>query len=98
MSFVRVAVYRIKPGSAEEIFAKTTATMLPFYREQPGFIAYEGVKTGEDGVISLSTWESRLQAEEATRRSAAFVQENLSELIVSAENYVGEVGFSSRAT
>jgi hypothetical protein len=45
-------------------------------------------------VLSYSLWESRVDAEEANRASAAWVQQNLSRVLVSVERYIGEVAFS----
>jgi heme-degrading monooxygenase HmoA len=96
MAHVRVAVYQIKPGSANEIVQKAQSGMLPIFRQQPGFVAYEGVVTGDTEVVSISTWESVEQAQAAVQIAASWVRENLADAIVSVTNHVGELGFSSR--
>jgi len=96
MAHARVAIYKIKAGTADEILKQAQSGMLPIFRQQPGFIAYEGVVTGGEGVISISTWESAVQAQAAVQSAAAWVRENLAGMIVSVDNHVGELGFSSR--
>lgn len=96
MAHVRVAVYKIKPGAADEILRGAQSGMLPIFRQQPGFIAYEGVVTGNEEVVSISTWESAEQAQAAVQVAAGWVKENLAGLVVSVENHVGELGFTSR--
>jgi len=96
MDHVRVAVYQIKPGSADEIVQKAQSGMLPIFRQQPGFVAYEGIVTGDTEVVSISTWASAEQAQAAVQTAAGWVKANLADTIVSVENHVGELGFSSR--
>ena len=95
MAHVRVAVYRIRPGSASEIVRRAREGMLPIFRQQPGFVAYEGVVTGDEEVVSISTWESAEQAQAAVHMAANWVRENLADMIVSVDNHVGELGFST---
>ena len=97
MAHVRVAVYQIKPGTANEIVRRAQSGMLPIFRQQPGFVAYEGVVTGDNEVVSISTWDSAEQAQAAVQTAATWVRENLADMIVSVANHVGELGFSSRS-
>src|SRR3954466_6582630 len=96
MAHVRVAVYQIKLGTADEILKRAQSGMLPIFRQQPGFIAYEGVTTGDNEVVSISKWESAEQAQAAVPAAAAWVKENLAEMILSVNNHIGELGFSTR--
>src|SRR4051812_45213808 len=59
MRHARVAVYKVKPGTVDEVLRKAEAGMLPVFQEQPGFVSYGAIKTGEDACISLTIWESR---------------------------------------
>src|SRR3954453_20852101 len=96
MAHVRVAVYQIKSGTADEILKRAQSGMLPIFRQQPGFIAYEGITTGDTEVVSVSTWESAGQAQAAIQTAGAWVKENLAGMILSVDNHVGELGFSIR--
>ncbi len=96
MAHVRVAVYKFKPGTMDEVIRRAQSGMLPTFRQQPGFVAYEVIQTGDDEGVSISTWESAEQAQAAIQTAAGWVQENLAEFVVSVDNHVGEVRFSSR--
>ena len=96
MAHVRIAVYTFKPGTIDEVIRRAEADVLPLFRRQPGFVAYEVVKTGDDRGVSISTWESAGQAQAAVEMAAGWVKENLADSVVSVENHVGELNFSSR--
>jgi hypothetical protein len=61
---------------------------------QPGFVAYEVVKTGEDSAIFINTWETQEQAEAAVQSAAQWVRDNVAARILSVETYVGEIVIS----
>ena len=96
MTHMRIAVYKVVSDSPEEVARRAEEGMLPIFRKQPGFIAYEGVGVGNDTIISLSTWQSAQAAEAATRAAADWVRGNIANMIELQNNYVGDVLFSAR--
>jgi hypothetical protein len=94
---MRIAVYQISSRTAREVADRAQAGLLPLFRQQPGFLAYEGVGVGTDTIISLSTWQSAAQAEAATRQAADWVRQHLADRLRLLDNYVEDVLFSSRA-
>jgi heme-degrading monooxygenase HmoA len=96
MHHVRVGVYKFKPGTTDTIVAKAEAELLPLHRQQPGFVGYEVVRTGTDSVVSISTWETEAEAEDAAKRSVAWVNENIRGAIDTVENHIGELAFLGR--
>ncbi len=96
MAHARIGVYKLQPGAADEVVRRAGAGMLPIFQRQPGFRSYELVKTGDDAVISISTWESHAQAEAAIQSASSWVKEALGDLVVSVQNHVGEIGVDSR--
>lgn len=96
MAHVRIAVYTLKPGTVDEVIRRAQSGMLPLFRRQPGFVAYDVAKTGDDEGVSISTWDSAEQAQAAIQTAAGWVKENLADMVISVENHVGELGFSSR--
>ena len=95
MTHARIGIYRLR-GSAEEVFRSGREGLLPRFRQQPGFVDYELVGTG-NGVVSISHWESREQAGAAVDAAATWVRDHLASLVTLTDSYVGEVGMSSRA-
>ena len=95
MAHKRIAVYTITRGTAREVANLAQEGLLPIFRRQPGFLAYEGVAVGTDTIISLSTWQSAEQADAATRQAADWVRQNIADRIRLVNNYVGDVLFSA---
>ena len=96
MTHVRVAVYTLKPGTIAEVVRRAEAEMFPILRQFSGFIAYDLVKTGHDTAISISSWESKEQAEQANQRIGSWVKQNVADTVASVESHIGELAFSSR--
>jgi heme-degrading monooxygenase HmoA len=92
----RVAVYRFKPGAADQVIAKARSGFLPLLQGQPGFVRYVIVKTGDDSGVSYSGWRSKEQAEAAVASAAGWVKQELADLVVSVENHVGEMLWATR--
>ena len=95
MQHARVAIYQIKSGTADEVISRAQAGMLPTFRSQPGFVGYGLVKAGEDSVISISVWQSEEQATAAVQVAASWVRDNIAEMVVSVQNYLGDLAFFS---
>ena len=69
----------------------------PSFGSPLGFIGYEAIETTNGYFISLSTWASAEQAEQAAAAAGPWARENLSFLVTLAENLVGEYLFSYTA-
>ena len=83
MHHVQRSIYHVT-GDTDEVRRRAHADLLPSFRGQAGFLAYDLIEAGER-VTSTSTWQSREQAEEAGRQSAGWVRENFSALAVQLE-------------
>ena len=94
--YARVAVYRIKSGTAEDIARTADAEggMLKIFRAHVGFDSYELVGAG-DTVISISRWQSEEQADTATQAARSWVAEHLGASVQLQANHVGELLLSS---
>lgn len=92
----RVAFYKFTPGGADIVIERAKAGMLPIFRQQPGFIAYAVIKTADDGGVSITTWDTAEQAEQAIQAAASWVKANVAEHVVTVWNHVGDVAFSAR--
>lgn len=95
MNHERIAVYKLQT-SADEVVQRVEAGFLPILRQQPGFVAYELVETGTDSLISISTWQTEEQAEEATKIAAIWTKDNLGFTLMLTKDYAGEILLSSR--
>jgi heme-degrading monooxygenase HmoA len=89
--FVRFAIYSIKQGTYQELMERAQNGLAPIYRESPGFVVYSTTDVGGGRFVSVSTWESREQAEAATQTAAQWVKDNLADSVSLEENLVGEM-------
>ena len=97
MEYVRVSIYKFKSGMADEVIRKGVEELYPRFKQSPGFISYDLVKTRADAGLSVSYWESAEEAEAALQQAGDWMRDNFGPMLESAENHVGELTFSSRA-
>ena len=60
---VRMAIYSIKQGTYQELMERAREGMAPILRDSPGFVFYSTTDVGGGRFVSVSTWQSREQAE-----------------------------------
>jgi S1-C subfamily serine protease len=68
--------------------------MLPVFQAQPGFRGYSLVDSDGE-VISITSWDSAADADEASALAAEWIAENLAAEIELKEVRVGEILFST---
>jgi heme-degrading monooxygenase HmoA len=92
----RVAFYRLRSGTSEQVvrIVEAPGGMLEIFRGSPGFQAYELVET-PTGLVSVSHWESSVQADDAQRAAASWVAEHIDDLVKLQQSDIGEVVLSS---
>lgn len=93
MRSARVGVYTMKPDSMDTVIQRAETGMLAQYRELPGFVSYEVIKTGPNSAISISVWETHAEAEFAVASTADWVKENVADMIDTVTNHVGDIAF-----
>ena len=88
---VRMGIYSITKGSYRELVEQAREGLAPILRESPGFVFYSVTDPGGGRLVSVSTWETREQAEAAAAKSAEWVGENMGDSIELQENLIGEM-------
>jgi hypothetical protein len=88
---VRMGIYSITQGTYEELVDRARQGLAPILRNSPGFVFYSVSDVGDGRLVSVSTWETREQAEAAAANSAEWVSENLADSIALQENLIGEM-------
>ena len=91
MNHIRVALYDMKSGTAEEAAEIARKGLLPIFKSQPGYVRYEVGKLDNGGIVSFSIWETGDEAQNAVDTAASWVAENLAERIALRENHVGDL-------
>jgi len=90
---VLVAGLGRRPAGARQ--AKTG--MAPLFQHSPGFVSYGVAKIDKAAFVSLSTWETREQADAATTNAAGWVKANSQDRFALRENYIGDLAIDIEA-
>jgi heme-degrading monooxygenase HmoA len=88
---VRMGIYAITKGTYDELIEQARRGLAPILRDSPGFVFYSTTDVGGGRFVSVSTWETREQAEAAASKSAEWVAENLADSVALEENMIGEM-------
>ena len=91
MNHLRLALYDITSGTAEEAAEVAKKGLLPIFKKQPGFVRYEVGKLESGGVVSFSVWETADEAQAAVDTAASWVAENLATRVSLRESHVGDL-------
>lgn len=94
---VRIAIYSLKQGTAEEAAELARGGMLPIFRAQPGFVRYGLILLDDGTVASVSVWETHDEAEAANASAAQWVAENLADRVELQNAHVGDFFFDEGA-
>ncbi len=89
--FATVRRYNVKAGKMPETIARVKKGLMPLLTKQQGFHAYHALDAGHNVAVSISFYQSRAAADAANKHAAAWVKENLAELITPVDVEVGEV-------
>jgi hypothetical protein len=90
---VRIAMYTLKQGTAEETAELAKGGMLPIFRVQPGFVRYGLVLLDDGSIASVSVWETHAEAEAANVAAADWVAANLADRVELQNAHVGDFLF-----
>ena len=71
MRCTRVALYDIKTGTFDELISQAKSEMVPLFEHSDGFVSYGVAQIDKSAFVSLSTWETRAQADAAAAKAAA---------------------------
>lgn len=97
MSHVRIGVYALTSGTAQEVADQAREGMLSVFREQPGFRAYGLAQTQDGKLVSVSLWDSGEQARHANELAASWVRESLADKAQLEQAQVGDFLFYETA-
>ena len=91
MNCTRIAFYDIKSGTFDEVVSQAKTGMAPLFQHSPGFVSYGVAKIDKAAFVSLSTWNTREQADAATSKAAGWVKANSHDRFALRENYIGDL-------
>lgn len=79
----------VSPNVATEGTPKIKDGLLPILRQVKGFLTYDLLDAGNGVICSVSTFESRSGADEATRTTAEWIKHNLASMAPQAPQVTG---------
>jgi len=97
MNTTRIALYDITSGTFDDVVDQAKAGMVPLFQHSPGFVSYGVAKIDKAAFVSLSTWETREQADTATTNAAGWVKANSQDRFALRENYIGDLAIDIEA-
>jgi heme-degrading monooxygenase HmoA len=96
MRSTRVTLYDIKPDTFDEVVGQAKAGMVPLFEQSPGFVSYGVAQMDKATFVSLSTWETRAQADAAATKAADWVKTNSRDRFALRETYIGDLAIDIR--
>lgn len=95
-AYASVNVFTVRTGKMDAFVALQRDAFLPLLRRQPGFLAFEVVRSGADTGVATLWWASEEARRAATPALTAWVEEHLEPLFVALDNPAGPVVLSWR--
>jgi hypothetical protein len=93
-----IRTYRIDDGDIDEAMHRVDERLAPALSHEPGFVAYECLKSGENGICSITTFQDEGGCDRSTELAAKFVAEELSDMrLTRLDTMAGEVMVSRAA-
>ena len=88
--------YRINSDAVAALAVRVEDGFIPIISRLPGFVSYMVVDGGDGIVASISVFENEEAAEQSNAAAAAWVKENLSDVISEApEVTAGEIALAA---
>lgn len=89
MAYTVIRQYTVETANADEAVRRAAAGFLPLIQQAPGFLSYRMIKADDGTLITVSTFETRVQGEESIRMAAGWIKENLGQLLPNPPTVIG---------
>jgi hypothetical protein len=93
MRHLRVALFDVTSGTAEEAIEIARIGFRPLLEQQPGFERYEVGTLDGGGIVSFSVWDTADEAQHAIDLADAWRRDNLADRIRLREEHTGDVSW-----
>lgn len=77
--YASIRTYRVGTGSVDAVMHRVDRDFAEALAQEPGFIAYQAIKLGDDRICSLSIFRDRDQAEASNELAADWVADALND-------------------
>jgi hypothetical protein len=96
--YASVRHYRMGAGSIDSLMRRVDEEFAPAISQEPGFVAYFALETGDDTVETVSIFRDRAHADASNELASDYVRENLGEFALTRTEVSGGEVFVSRVT
>lgn len=91
MFYTRISTYELIKGDFNELTGVAEKGILPTFMNEPGYVNYGLVDTGNHKVVAISIWESREMAQKSADMAATWVKENISDRVRLVNTSIGDL-------
>ena len=96
--YASVRHYRVGAGSIDSLMHRVDEEFAPAVSQEPGFVAYFALDTGDATVETVSIFHDKAAAEASNELASDYVRENLGEFELARTAVSGGEVFVSRVT
>jgi hypothetical protein len=93
MKHLRIALFNVTSGTAEEAIEIARKGFRPIFEAQPGFVRYDVGTMDDGGIVSFSVWDTADEAKHAVEMAHEFVRDNLADRLEFRDEHVGDVAW-----
>jgi hypothetical protein len=95
--YASLRTYRIGSGSVDAVTRRVDRDFAEALSQEPGFVAYPAIDTGNDMIMTISLFHDREQAEASNELAAQWVAQELSDFNVTRVGVIGGEATVARA-
>ena len=95
--YASIRTYRVGRGSIDDVMHRVDRDLAESFAQEPGFVAYQVVQTGERTIASITSFRGREQAEASNELAAEWVAEELADFAIERMGVMGGEVMVSRA-
>ena len=87
--YASLRTYRVGAREIDAIMHRVDRDFAEALAQEPGFVSYQAVDTGNDMIMTISVFHDRDQAEASNELAAQWVADELSDFSVSRVGVIG---------
>lgn len=95
--YASLRTYRVGSGSVDALMHRVDRDFAEALSQQPGFVAYQAIDTGNGMVMTITTFADRAQADASNDLAAQWVAEELADFDVTRVGVIAGETLVSRA-
>ncbi len=96
--YASLRTYSIGSGSVDAVMRRVDREVAEALSQEPGFVAYHAVDTGNAMVVTISLFHDRERAEASSELAAQWVAEELADFNVTRVGVIGGDAMVSRVS